>query len=88
MHSEKMTYTRDISFPKGPSSSLTTGVYAHSSAHSLPLMIDHKFFYRSFFNDPKTYPDPDVFLPERFISSEGHLKQQDPRSYLFGFGRR
>ena len=29
---------------------------------------------------------PEEFMPERFLTSEGHL--QDPRTYSFGFGRR
>jgi len=29
---------------------------------------------------------PEEFMPERYITSEGH--QQDPRTYSFGFGRR
>ncbi|THH13653.1 hypothetical protein EW146_g6595 [Bondarzewia mesenterica] len=41
-----------------------------------------------FFKDPTTYADPEVFSPERFMASEGHAKERDPREYLFGFGRR
>ncbi|KAI0748079.1 cytochrome P450 [Daedaleopsis nitida] len=37
-----------------------------------------------FFKDPKTYPNPEVFTPERFMGEE---KQFDPRKYLFGYGR-
>ncbi|KAH9841049.1 cytochrome P450 [Rhodofomes roseus] len=38
-----------------------------------------------FFNNPKTYPQPKTFAPERFMGKE---KQYDPRKYLFGYGRR
>jgi len=41
-----------------------------------------------FYNDPKIYPEPDKFSPERFLPSNGNFKQKDPREYLFGFGRR
>ncbi|KAF9067157.1 cytochrome P450 [Rhodocollybia butyracea] len=41
-----------------------------------------------FYNDPKVYPEPDKFSPERFLPSNGNFKQKDPREYLFGFGRR
>lgn len=41
-----------------------------------------------FFKDPKTYAHPENFSPGRFIASEGHPKERDPRDYLFGFGRR
>lgn len=34
--------------------------------------------------DPYTYPNPEAFNPERFLSAN----QPDPRSFVFGFGRR
>ena len=40
-------------------------------------------------HDPEVYPDPDVFLPERFIrdgKSDGG--DRDPYQFAFGFGRR
>ncbi|KII91146.1 hypothetical protein PLICRDRAFT_51332 [Plicaturopsis crispa FD-325 SS-3] len=42
----------------------------------------------SMLRDPKTYPDPEIFDPTRFIPSEGIEIQKDPRSIAFGFGRR
>ncbi|KAJ7160982.1 cytochrome P450 [Mycena filopes] len=41
-----------------------------------------------FFKDPKAYPDPGEFRPERFLTTDGHVKEKDPRGHLFGFGRR
>ncbi|KAF9067156.1 cytochrome P450 [Rhodocollybia butyracea] len=41
-----------------------------------------------FYNDPKVYPEPEKFSPERFLASNGNSIQKDPREYLFGFGRR
>ncbi|TFK45362.1 cytochrome P450 [Heliocybe sulcata] len=41
-----------------------------------------------YYKDPKTYPDPNKFQPERFLSTLGQVMQQDPRDFLFGFGRR
>ena len=40
-------------------------------------------------NDPEVYPEPDKFVPERFLK-DGRLNPdvQDPEAYLFGFGRR
>jgi len=39
-------------------------------------------------HDPEMYPDPMTFKPERFIASEGHKPENDPRQFCFGFGRR
>jgi cytochrome P450 len=35
--------------------------------------------------DPRTYRNPDVFDPTRFL---GENPEQDPRTFMFGFGRR
>jgi cytochrome P450 len=40
---------------------------------------------RFMMRDPRTYRSPDVFDPERFLGPEPEL---DPRSCIFGFGRR
>ncbi|RPD52913.1 CyP450 monooxygenase [Lentinus tigrinus ALCF2SS1-6] len=40
--------------------------------------------------DPKHYPDPDTFIPERFLTVDGRANPDvlHPREYVFGFGRR
>ena len=40
-------------------------------------------------HDPELYPEPDKFIPERFLK-DGHLNPdiRDPGSIAFGFGRR
>ena len=40
--------------------------------------------------DPKHYPDPDTFMPERFLTADGRPNEDilHPREYVFGFGRR
>jgi cytochrome P450 len=43
---------------------------------------------RKMLHDPVVYADPDHFYPERFIPSAGKLAERNPRSCVFGFGRR
>ncbi|KAH9849077.1 cytochrome P450 [Lenzites betulinus] len=39
-------------------------------------------------HDPQTYPDPMSFNPDRFACTPDKEPQADPRSVVFGFGRR
>ncbi|KAK7037967.1 cytochrome P450 [Favolaschia claudopus] len=39
-------------------------------------------------HDPELYSNPMAFDPSRFIASEGHTPEPDPRGVVFGFGRR
>nr|BAK09423.1 cytochrome P450 [Postia placenta] len=38
--------------------------------------------------DPRVYPEPHKFNPDRFFNKEGGIIQPDPRGPAFGFGRR
>ncbi|KAJ8487799.1 hypothetical protein ONZ51_g3966 [Trametes cubensis] len=40
--------------------------------------------------DPELFPNPEDFIPERYLEEvdEATAKKRDPRSYIFGFGRR
>ncbi|KAL2850249.1 O-methylsterigmatocystin oxidoreductase [Aspergillus pseudoustus] len=45
----------------------------------------------TFTHDETVYSDPDLFKPERFLSTEDNaskVPEPDPKKYIFGFGRR
>ncbi|KAF8211924.1 cytochrome P450 [Mycena galopus ATCC 62051] len=39
-------------------------------------------------HNPDVYANPMLFDPSRFIASDGHVPEPDPRDIIFGFGRR
>lgn len=43
---------------------------------------------RAIFNDPATYPEPDVFKPERFLNADGSLRDDPMLTFAFGYGKR
>jgi hypothetical protein len=43
---------------------------------------------RWFTHDPSVYNKPTDFIPERFITTETHAAELDPRTFTFGYGRR
>lgn len=38
--------------------------------------------------DEAKFPNPHIFLPERFLNDDGSLKPNDTENIVFGFGRR
>ncbi|KAF8436532.1 cytochrome P450 [Boletus edulis BED1] len=51
-----------------------------------PLSIPHAA--GSMAHDESRYPNPHVFMPERFLNDDGSLKPDDTQHLAFGFGRR
>ncbi|PYH92672.1 O-methylsterigmatocystin oxidoreductase [Aspergillus ellipticus CBS 707.79] len=63
----------DISSPASPS----------SSSSSFPTSSTMTFTH-----DPKIYPSPMTFNPDRFLQTPTHIPERDPHFFSFGFGRR
>ena len=61
------------------------------SVHSLIAVIESFYLQpvRAMLHDPKEYPDPMTFKPERYIKG-GRIDTsiRDPLTIAFGFGRR
>ena len=43
---------------------------------------------RAMLHDPMKYPNPESFIPERFLMPSGQLKEDPDLTVAFGFGRR
>jgi cytochrome P450 len=44
--------------------------------------------FRAILHDPTLYPEPDVFKPERFLNSDGSIRDDPILTSAFGFGKR
>lgn len=55
---------------------------------SKPLKEYNNLHRRKMTRDPAVYEDPEVFNPSRFLPGLGRVPERDPRSIIFGFGRR
>jgi cytochrome P450 len=45
-------------------------------------------FCRAILRDPDIYPEPETFKPERFLNSDGTLRDDPILSSVFGYGKR
>jgi len=43
---------------------------------------------RYMLHDPAVYPNPELFSPERFLEIGDKPVERNPRTCVFGFGRR
>ena len=53
----------------------------HSSKHLSEI-------FRAILHDPKIYPDPEEFKPERFLNEDGSIRDDPALSLAFGVGKR
>lgn len=60
---------------------LTSGNFNH------PFISTARWFYRAMVHDESVYPQPDVFIPDRFMTQDGQVNDNDT-ILAFGFGRR
>ena len=44
--------------------------------------------FRAILHDPKRYPDPEEFKPERFLNEDGSVREDPALSLAFGVGKR
>lgn len=72
------------------------GVVGHSKCLvriKLIVQVRANQLGRAILHDPVAYPNPDCFIPERFLTVQdgkymNNPDVQDPRIAVFGFGRR
>ena len=44
--------------------------------------------FRAVLHDPEAYPEPDKFVPERFLNEDGAVRDDPMLSLVFGVGKR
>ena len=57
-------------------------------ADCLLHMNAHLRCYRAILHDPESYPEPEEFKPERFLNTDGTVREDPAISLAFGIGKR
>ena len=57
-------------------------VFVRSASHGQPVYASDRAMTR----DPTLYPDPEEFVPERFLTEDGICNNED-MVFTFGFGQ-
>jgi hypothetical protein len=57
-----------------------------SSIPYCPMVVS--IVFRAILHDPASYPEPDMFKPERFLNPDGSLRDDPNLLSVFGFGKR
>ena len=82
----RIWYMMDTSSHLGHSLYPTHGQW-HNPHYSEDILISPTF--RAHLHDPTVYPEPDRFIPERFLGPDGRPSNaNDPTKFMFGYGRR
>lgn len=82
----KMTHIEDSKFGRAQSYGLTSGEFI-SYADTCP---SYQYTIRSMLHDEQVFPQPDKFIPERYLGKDEseYDRSKDPSILAFGFGRR
>ncbi|KAG9312746.1 cytochrome P450 [Chiua virens] len=63
------------------------GCYIPQGPQISSVAYDEQSYFRAISRNEKKYPNPEAFIPERFIREDGTLNE-DTIPWIFGFGRR
>ena len=60
----------------------------HGISVVCPFECPFEMYYRAILHDPRLYPDPEEFKPERFLNKDGTVRDDPTLSLAFGVGKR